>query len=389
MKILILLIIPFYLFSNNIAYRDSLFLKTGKTLSCLIKEIDDNVIKLDYGNQVTSGIAIKMLKRFYVWELGNVYYDTIGFKIEIDSIRNFINLRNKHIIQENIKNEKNNEEVNKKLETIVDDTSSFYPILGVRYGKSELISASTFMSAYNNPNAFTRPWYQTSSKWPKFDPFKSTNTFAIEFGMLLKNGLNIGVSYESKSLNEKDDFSYWGLVGVDQNNNPLYFDIDESYTFDAKVSPILLFINYRFLGNFTVYPEIGIGLGVGLTKFKWAWHIYGSKIINGTKYYFDDNRIWFEEEEKKFIYQPKVRINLNISKIDRNIGKYLDTFYLQFDYTNCQSTYDIFKYMRDEILEYMNEEDILPSYKRTLFQKYDVDWGGFQVKLGLIVKTLN
>ena len=253
MKIIIILLIPFYLLATNTAYQDTLFLKKGEIIPCLVKAVNENAIKVEYGDQVNSGTAIKKLKNIYIWDLGIIFTDSIGFRINLDSLNSYVSFRNEEVISQQIlEKEKIVEEEKGVIEIQEIDTTSFYPILGFRYGYSNLISSSKFLSAYNNPDAFVRPLYQTTSKWPKFEPFKSNQTFSIDFGVLIQNTINIGISYEYFSINEKDDFFYEGLIGYDQFNNPIFFDIDETYNFETKITPVQLFFNYRILKNFLI-----------------------------------------------------------------------------------------------------------------------------------------
>lgn len=397
MKFLLLLLIPVFLFSKqSTSYPDTLYLKTNHIYPCSVTDINDDFLKVKYENDVNSSVALRVLDRVYVGELGNVYYDSISFVLELDSLKRFISLRNqqkKYVSQTNKKQigeklSQGNEQLNNDF-VLSQDTSAFYPVLSLRYGSSDLISASKFLSAYNNPDAYVRPSFYTESEWQRFEPFESQNTFSFDLGVLISNGISAGITYESNNQNKTDKFSYLGFVGNDNNNNPIYFDFDESYQFKAKITSILAYINYRFLQNYTVYPELGLGLGMGLTEFKWSWNIYGEYLTNNTLYYIKDSRVWFEEEEKKFVIQPKVRINFNVSKLTESLSNYIDALYLQFDYTLCSSNYDLMKNLREEVLAQVSIDDLPPSFKRTLFDKYDVDWSGFQIKFGFLFKTSN
>ncbi len=385
MKVLYLLLIPCLIYSNNYSNSDTLFLKSGQVYPCIIYELDQNLVHINYKTNAKRTVAINILNKIFIGDIGCVYDGETGFSMTLDSLQEKLSYR-----KENPKTEEVNVEPIKEQEidnVNAQDILSIRKYFSVRYGHSGLISVSKFISAYNNPDAFIRPNYPTNEKWQEYQPFESTNTFTIEFGLMVNNDINVGISYESININNTDNFSYSGVVSFDQNNNPIFFDVDESYSFETKFTPIMAFFNYRILTNSIIYPEVGFGVGLGLTKFKWSWKIYAERFISNVLYYTKNDRVWFEEEEKKFIFQPKLRINLNISKLDEGIGKYFDSLYLQFDYIHCTSEYDIFKNYREEILYYINEDEIPPNYRKTLFQKYDVDWGGFQIKLGILIKT--
>jgi len=232
-----------------------------------------------------------------------------------------------------------------------------------------------------------RPFFYTDKSWPEFQPYHSVKSWTFDASWVINN-FTVGVSYESYKLKSQDDIFYKALIGFDENDNPLYFNSEETYYFDSKFTPILAHVNYRFFSDMLVYPEIGFGVGLGISKFKWKWHYYGSKLINGIRYYFKGDKIWIDKEEKKIVFQPRFRLNLNLSKFSERISKYFDSIFFQMNYIFCNSNYDIFKNFREEVLSGYSKDELTEPVKK-LYNKYQVKWGGFQIKFGISIKRFN
>lgn len=265
------------------------------------------------------------------------------------------------------------------------DSTFYYPVYSLSCGSYQSFSADKFLDTYNNPLAFARPFFLSEKEWEPFEPFQYNYSFALDLGLKFYQRYLLGISFEYQAGDFEDKLVYSGLAGYDESHQPVYFNFTEKYNFETRFIPIIAFFDYRLFTNSIVSPVIGFGAGMAFIKFKWKWHIYGSKVINNTRYYLKEDRIWLNKEEKKFLFQPRLRLELNLIRISEGIGKYFDNVYVQIDYIYCKDKYDFFKEFRNEFLEGYSI-DTVPEDMKSLFNDYDVSWGGFHIMFGVTIK---
>ena len=265
------------------------------------------------------------------------------------------------------------------------EKSSFSPILSIRFGQNQTVSASSFLDVYNNPYIFLRPFFLSAQRWPLFKPFKNEKTWAAELSFEIKNRFSVGISLEYQNLTAIEKQTYSGIVGYDESDNPIFFNIDEKHIFRTKFMPIIAFIDYPIFKKSLIYPVIGFGVGVSDTELRWNWDLHSAQLYERNFYTIDYDRTWFKMKEKKFIYQPRFRLVLNFMEISKNIGKYIDNLHLQVDYIYCKGNYDLFKRFRDEFLPGERKENVADNIKK-VFEDYEVKWGGLQFMFGISIK---
>ena len=270
-----------------------------------------------------------------------------------------------------------------------DSLSLYYNVLSFRYGMNQVFTADDYIDTYNNHIAFLRPILLSSKSWDSFSPFERSYTWALEYSFKFKKQYLIGLSVQYQSNKYEDKLQYPGLYGYDTQGDPIIFDVVEKYQFNTKFTPVLLFMEYRFYKNALFSPVVGLGAGLALLNFKWEWDANGNlaDIENNIIYYIKDNRTWFERNEKKFIFQPRLRLELNLNNNMGTVRKYIDNVFFQIDYIYCKDKYDFFELYRNEIYKGYNFDD-LNEHQKKLFKTYDVQWGGFQLMFGISIKNI-
>lgn len=267
---------------------------------------------------------------------------------------------------------------------LAQEKSSISPCLSLRFGQSQTMSASSFFNVYNNPYTFLRPFYLTAQRWKSFVPFKNKKTWAFDLSIKMGNSYSVGISLGYQEFTAHDKQIYPGIIGYDDNNDPVYFNIDEKHIFRTKFMPIIAFVDYPIFKNSFVCPVVGLGVGIGNTELMWDWELHSNGSYNGSSFTIDYERRWINLKEKKFIFQPRFRVALNLIKISENIGKYIDNLHVQFDYIYCKGNYDLFKKFRKEFLPGEQKETVTEN-KKKVFDKYDVKWGGVQLMVGISI----
>lgn len=95
MKFLLFFLIPFSLFSQTPDYPDTLYLKSGQVHSCIITQIDESRIILQYGKQRETTVFLMSVDKIVLNPVGVVYTKESGFNKELHQLQYAIEERNK------------------------------------------------------------------------------------------------------------------------------------------------------------------------------------------------------------------------------------------------------------------------------------------------------
>ncbi len=93
---LLILITPFFVLAQSVAYPDTVVLKTDKIFPCYVTKLDKQNIEIEYGKRAAhSAAGLASVKRIVVEGRGQVYNAADGFLADVHSLTQFINDREK------------------------------------------------------------------------------------------------------------------------------------------------------------------------------------------------------------------------------------------------------------------------------------------------------
>jgi len=100
MKIILFLLIPVIVFSQTPDYPDTLYLKSGQVYPCLITQVNDNLVKLIYKNNMPTSAGLLLVDRIYLEQFKTIYEDE-NYTTDITKLKTFISQRDINLQSEN------------------------------------------------------------------------------------------------------------------------------------------------------------------------------------------------------------------------------------------------------------------------------------------------
>jgi hypothetical protein len=101
MKIIICMLLPLFVFAQDITLPDTLVMKNEKIYNCSIIEINDVGVRMNFGKSNSTGAAINVIDKIYLSGKGIIYRADSGYTEDIDLLQNFITNRNRSKIHMN------------------------------------------------------------------------------------------------------------------------------------------------------------------------------------------------------------------------------------------------------------------------------------------------
>ncbi|NOX88940.1 MAG: hypothetical protein GXO77_07930 [Calditrichaeota bacterium] len=95
MKKVLFLLFPLFLMGQNLSYPDTMYYKSGKIFPCFVLELNKDLVKAVYGNEITGSAGFPLIDKVVIDGMGVVYRSKTGFTTKIDSIANYLKTRNK------------------------------------------------------------------------------------------------------------------------------------------------------------------------------------------------------------------------------------------------------------------------------------------------------
>lgn len=241
MKILLFLLIPVLLFSQTPDYPDTLYLKSGKIHPCLITQIDENVVRLKYKNNMPTSAGLELVNKIYM-EHYKFIYENNQFTTEISEINNYVNQRNDKIQVANDSNKKfsNDNDLENKL--------SF----GVLY--SPIVNPDVYIYIYD-------PYYGMIKS---YIIGKLESSFDSQFSFEISPSLwfTIDIGYGSSHIKERNDYFRTSTYDTTRDGNEYKYDMD---FFNFNIG--LKYYFTKLLEN-RVSPYFLVGLGKKMASVK-------------------------------------------------------------------------------------------------------------------------
>lgn len=96
MKTLLIFILSILTYAQS-PYPDTLFLKNGRSFPCLLRNMNESRVEVNYSNDIIQIVFLPLLQRISLEEYGTIYSSPSGFVKNIDFIKTFVEKRFKKI----------------------------------------------------------------------------------------------------------------------------------------------------------------------------------------------------------------------------------------------------------------------------------------------------